>query len=84
MQTSSFRRGVLGRQMLFVKIGGICQNFGSAKHKQVLCRGVGWGVGMQMVEEDDENIFKNLNFEIILLLLTFSLDYFFSNLILFP
>lgn len=39
---------------------------------------------MQMVEEDDENIFKNLNFEIILLLLTFSLDYFFSNLILFP
>lgn len=63
--------------MLFVKIGGICQNFGSAKHKQVLCRGVGWGVGMQVVEEDDENIFKNLNFEIILLFLTFSLETFF-------
>lgn len=42
---------------------------------------------MQVVEEDDENILKNLNFEIFLVLLTFSLEtffFFFPNLILFP
>lgn len=32
---------------------------------------------MQVVEEDDENILKNLNFEIFLVLLTFSLETFF-------